>query len=510
MSQQPGDVEETKNRLFEKVEKATGIDRKTLFDEYEKFEKDVKEKRENVDRYPSKGIKRKKEKEGREMVSNNDPWWSIPKGSGKKEFIPPELAKFLMERYHLIYDKSDYFYYEDGYFKGEGEAFLKRIIKSHLGNDYRESRAREVLSSIRAELEANYKKKIIESTDLINLINGMLDWERKKLLPHDPKYKSNIRIPVEYNPNAKCPAFEKFISKIFPDTQEIHKLVYEMIGYCFIPTSKMETWFILHDVKGTGCNGKSTLLNVLKTLLGKDNYSTETLQELEKNRFRMANLYGKLANIHPDISPEGIKHTGILKALVSGEEQSAERKNKDPFSFANNARLFFSCNQIPRSRDTTGAYYRRLIIIPFNRCFENSKDENLKSKLTTPEELSGIFNLAIDGLKRLMRNGKFTETPQIKKELANYKRQNETIYQFIEDKCILDTQSRIGKTALYEAYVKWCKDNDCNSIEKKKFDDTIKKQYGKTCRVAKMDGISRRVWFEIDLVSESRSNKMKV
>ena len=124
----------------------------------------------------------------------------------------------------------------------------------------------------------------------------------------------------------------------------------------------------------------------------------------------LVDLFGKLANVFADLDRRALKGTSYFKTIVSGDSIDAERKFKSTFSFTPYAKLIFSANEIPHSSDNTFAFYRRWCIIPFNNKFEGEKaDVNLLHKLTTPEELSGLLNRALQGLIRLIDNNGFTE-----------------------------------------------------------------------------------------------------
>ena len=168
-------------------------------------------------------------------------------------------------------------------------------------------------------------------------------------------------------------------------------------------------------------------------LLGKKNVSNIPWQEIG-DKFKTAELLGKLANVFSDLPSKSIDDTGIFKVVTGEDYLMAEKKNKNPFKFKPFARLVFSCNELPRNYvDRTEGFYRRLIIVPFNRQIEKNKiDKALKYKFQREKE--GIFNWALEGLKRLYENNfEFSEnelTDGVKKE---YKRENNNVISFVEE-----------------------------------------------------------------------------
>jgi putative DNA primase/helicase len=255
---------------------------------------------------------------------------------------------------------------------------------------------------------------------------------------------------VVYKPEADCPIFKQYLRTTLE--KEIIPLIPEIIGYCLIPDTSFEKAIVL---LGEGANGKSVFLNTLTALLGENNVSNSELQMLINNRFRAAELLGKLANISADIGNQRLENTERFKKLITGDRMTVEQKHKDPFEFNNYARLLFSTNELPGSRDRTYAFYRRWLIIPFTRTFKGEDaDKNLTQKLV--KELSGIFNLGLQGLKRLKKNNKFTEPQQVIEAKKKYKMQNDSVTAFINEKIEESKDNYIIKKHLYNEYKKWC------------------------------------------------------
>jgi phage/plasmid-associated DNA primase len=145
-------------------------------------------------------------------------------------------------------------------------------------------------------------------------------------------------------------------------------------------------------------------VDVSRCRVGRQNTSHVALQDLDGDRFASADLYGKLVNVFADLKASKPSSTGNFKTLVSGDSVRAQRKYGQPLSFRNHAKLIFSANRIPDSDDTSHAYYKRWLILAFERTFtEITKDTNLIHKLTTNDELSGLLNLALIGLRQLER-----------------------------------------------------------------------------------------------------------
>jgi putative DNA primase/helicase len=310
------------------------------------------------------------------------------------------------------------------------------------------------------------------------LENGLYDWIEEKLLPHDPAYLSTVRIPVKYDPAATCPTVDYFFESTLPS--DCIPIAEELFGYVLIPETRFEKAFM---ATGQGKNGKSTFLKLLKGFVGEKNATNIPLQEFDENRFKRADLYGKLINYFADLDPYALRKSSYFKTIVSGDMIDAERKNKDPFYFAPFARLVFSANRIPQSYDTSYAYYRRWCIIPFPHQFEGKNDDkSLIYKLTQQNEFSGLLRRGLRGLTRLFENEAFTESKTVKEALDEYKRQNDTVCAFISECCEFDPNAKVDRSDLYAAYEKYCASVDFTVVSRIECYSKIRKypQVGET------------------------------
>ena len=184
------------------------------------------------------------------------------------------------------------------------------------------------------------------------------------------------------------------------------------------------------------------------------------------NRFKRAELFGKLINLFADLSSRAIETSSYFKAIVSGDSMNVERKHKDPFEFNPFCRLVFSANTVPTSADKTFAYYRRWIIIPFPYTFTGDKDDkSLSYKITRPQELSGLLNRALTGLRRLFTQKSFTDSQTVRDELDDYKKQNDTVAAFVIEGCEFDPEAEVERKEMFSEYCKYCKREGLKKIE---------------------------------------------
>ena len=292
---------------------------------------------------------------------------------------------------------------------------------------------------------------------ILNLENTRYDIRSGKCLPFDPDVIEFDRIPVKYDPSAYCADLDKMLNRVFLGDKEVINLFEEMIGSILIKHNRYQKGFLFY---GSGSNGKSTILDLIKTFLSPPNYSTIALERVTE-RFITAELEHKLANIGDDVDNVIIKDTGTLKKIFAGNTIMVERKSEKPFMIEPYATHIYSCNAIPRSFDKSDGFYRRWMIIPFNARFSSDDpdyDPLIEDKITTPEALSYLLNIGIRGANRLIRQGRFTEPQSVKDALEAYKADNSTVLSWIEDKDLSeDYFLDKPRDVTYSEFADWCK-----------------------------------------------------
>ncbi len=339
------------------------------------------------------------------------------------------------------------------------------------------------------------------SGDIIEIRNQMENGN-----PVDPIRIYLNGIPVEYDPQADCPNFKKFVSEVV--RPEDVPVVQEMMGYCLWRGTQAQTAFFL---VGEGNNGKSTLLEVIKALLGEENVSHYSLYQIATDRFVVANLYGKLANLYADLEANSIPTAGMYKMLVTGDTITAQIKFKQKgLSFSNYAKMIFTGNELPSVHDESDAFFRRNLIISFpyrfykpeeiNELIKQSggeiqlgdikiADPNLKEKLTTPQELSGILNWALEGLHRLIERGwQFSRVETIDDKAKQYKAASDPVTNFASEELDVtnDPNDFVERTELLRVYYTWCDERNIPHLSRNKFYDAILSLKGYTGNVKEM------------------------
>ena len=394
------------------------------------------------------------------------PDWYEPT-ENRLRFLPRVLAKNMAQEEPVFYAAEQHFHYQGGVYAEMSEMEAQHMVQEKML--VRETKMSQIIDAEKQWrlLVQRDVRELNANPYIINVRNGLYNVLEDTLSPHTPEYYSTVQLNVTYNKWADCPLFKKFLEESMGGNMDQVKLIQEMLGYFLIPVNSAQKCFV---IVGAASAGKSVLLRVLNdVLLGKQNVSNVSWQALNE-RFKTAELFGKLANIFADLPTKNIDDNGIFKALVGEDYLTVEKKNRNPFSFQSSARLLFSCNSIPKNYgDKSEGFYRRLIIIRFNHSVPQSKrDPLLLDKFRM--EADGIFQFALEGLIRLMNNHYvFSETQINADELQQYREESDSVLSFVKDYCELDDGYSAGSTELFNAYKAYCEECGLKPYSQKSF-----------------------------------------
>lgn len=369
----------------------------------------------------------------------------------------PTTARALKEWRHFrtTIDNKELFVYnpDNGKFEAGMDSLVESKVQEILADETRNFLVRETIDFLKRGTLIE-RHEFEKDKGWVNVKNGMVNLITGELAEHDPKFLSLKQIPVTYQPEADCPRFKQFLTEVV--SPEDAQTIIKFWGYTLAPICNMEKALV---TVGEGENGKSVLLYTATEFFGRDNISSESLTSLCDNHFRVAELFGKVANIKSELSPTKPNQLEMFKALVSGTDTiTGERKHQHPFRFLNNAKLWFSCNKLPNVSFEEKAYYRRWIVINFPNTFvkgENA-DVNLPDKLTNEEEKSGILNLALKGYQQLVKDGGFIEWNSVEKVKQCYVAlAGDDIARFVMECVTIDKEATCTMDEFYNKYCKF-------------------------------------------------------
>ena len=378
--------------------------------------------------------------------------------SGK--FLHDQFAEYIMRNHNVCLIQDQLCIYQDGVYDATEDALERAIIKEL--PQLKDSQIKEVTKRLRRICPVKQQSR----PTLIAFSNGLYDLETDEFREFTPTEIILNRIPWPYNPAAYSELLDQTLDKITCNDPGIRALLEEVAGYCLYRRNSLEKALILIGEKG---NGKSTFLYIMQHMLGDKNIASLDLKELG-DRFKTAELFGKLANIGDDIGDEFIANASIFRKLVTGERVNVERKGADHFEFNNYSTFLFSANEIPRIKDKTGAVQRRLAIVPFDAKFtpdDPDYDPNLKYKLSQQKHMEYMIVLSIAGIKRALQQKHFTEPQKVKAANKEYEERNNPLLGFVEE-IGLDGILHEDTKEIYRKYKEYCfanKFQELSSIE---------------------------------------------
>lgn len=351
--------------------------------------------------------------------------------------------------------RDDILIYEDGVYNYNGEKVISQECEVRVGAPMMTTHTVNEVRNHIARLTFTDRERFNTEKYIINLENGLLDVNTGELKPHAADFLSTMRIPVIYDPQAKCPKVQNFLDSILREDDK--KVILELFGYSLIPDYSIPVVLIL---LGEGSNGKTQLLHLLGRFIGKNNYTSVSLQDIEDDSFAVSNLEGKLLNLQGDLSSKWLSGVGMLKKLSGQDPIYANRKHRDPIQFDNFARLVFASNKPPQIEEDTLAIWRRILPLDLPNTFEGEKDiKNYVDTILTPKELSGLLNLALEGLQRLLNKGDFSYKGSYSDRSRHYTIASDPARAFVEERCNVGSDFKILKSELYKAYGLFCDKN---------------------------------------------------
>lgn len=392
---------------------------------------------------------------------------------------------------------EDIFYvYRDGYWEQVFDIELLGLICEH--RDVIDAGIQNHPSSTKKQILENLKPLVRRSMfdfnikGWLNFPNGMLNVEGNEFLPHDKNNISTIRLPYKYEPSARCELWIKTLMEIFENNSNKIDVLQEFFGYCLTrDTSQIKALLLIGDSK----SGKSTILHVLRHMIGFKNCSSVPMKFISNPQYTPL-LINKLVNIDADVSERAQDFEFEFKIITSGEPVNCNQKFVPTFEFVPYCKIVMAANKFPRITDHSSAFYNRLVVIPCDRVFlPTEQDRTLKVRLL--EELPGILQWAMNGFKRLTQRGMFEEKEFIIQALEELRDESNPIDVFFREHIETDVSGgyEIEKQDLYNKYRAWCNVNGNAPMANNKFGSTVYQKYSKyTPKTTSNVVTHKRVW----------------
>ena len=351
---------------------------------------------------------------------------------------------------------SELYEYRDGVFVRDENIVTKRVARE-LGARYSKTVEGQVAAHLlNVEVpEVGLPDLPRGRLDYIVLANGIYWWTDDTLEPHTPALGALTKLPIVHDPQAIPHAFREWLEQVLGDDPELIRHMWEVIGYLLMTGNPLQKIILFH---GEGGNGKGTLMRLLRAMLGRENYSSVSLHQLVDDRFATSGLYGKIANISGDLSSRFLADPQVLKEITGGDSISASRKFGQSFEFVPYAVPVFASNEFFRTSDSSIGWRRRWEVIEFNRRVDElgAFDEQVLL-----DDIPGIFNLAMEGLRRLMERGKFAPPDAAREATERLHNDADPFMLWLDDDehVFVEPDQTSPCADVYRKYMNWCRRN---------------------------------------------------
>ena len=418
----------------------------------------------------------------------------------------PVAYEDLIKQYTLDYNYKTFkegnliYTYNGKYWEPKHDLFVLEWVTSKVTPPPSGNEMREFTTRLKSRRAATVDWFNSAHEGLMNFNNCVLDIRTLEIYPHSPDHGFFSCLPFNYNREAKCPTWDKFIMDVMEQDEDKAKVLKEFAGYCISGDNYWIQKALL--LVGDGANGKSTFMEMLAECVGKGFYSSVPLQDLRSPQSRHM-LVGKTFNYSEETSPKALSDSEVFKALVAGGEMEVKQLYVQPYRTNNRAKLILSANEMPYSKDKTNGLYRRMIILEFNARFEGEKaDPFIKSKLR--EELPGIITSLVMAYREAKERGGIHRSTKVEQALDAYKLESNNVLRFVQDHVerVADVNAYEVASEVYQRYIQYCElegEHPTNNL-------TFGKQIAKILRVRSepiyVQGTKTRVYKQIKMQKE--------
>jgi putative DNA primase/helicase len=392
------------------------------------------------------------------------------------------FQEYMVKKYQLSISEGNFFTYNGKCYGTCPDDDLNCLCQKELGAHrklFTKGLLKDFIHYAKGEAIVDNNKVREDQVNYLTLQNGLYSLKEECLLPHTSSIFTTNLLPYDYDLNAECPRFIMYLNEIFMNKTDVIEFVQEAVGYGFHKSIPMPAIFFL---TGDGSNGKSVFINILTDLYGEENTCSISFNALS-NEYYLLSLFGKMINISGETPQRKQVNTDMVKAVVAGDWVTGRTPYKPPTKFRPYAKHFLAMNSMPDIEDTSHGMWRRIYPVDFPRLFTNEDmDVDLPEKLSA--ELSGIFNWAMQGYKRL-RSNKFRlkEVKSIESSKQQYKTESNNVLMFVTQlfERSKNKDDKVKFSYVYQLYQNFCYDEGIrDSHTKQRFRKLLLKEGFKT------------------------------
>ena len=398
-------------------------------------------------------------RESEDKNINLEDFQKIGKNGNPYDILDDKISEYITQEQldMFVLNGQPYLYRHGVYKRDEDGKILKAHIKALIFPDLITiNRINRVYNLILSDYRLLRKNDEVNQypTYWINFQNGMYDLVLQELHPHDPKYMAINQIPHEYVPNAEYRGTiaDQFLRGIIPDESD-REMILAYAGYCMTTDTSMQKFLVLLGLSGAG---KSTVINLITDMVGAENVSCISLQDLGE-RFMPTELLGKLLNACAELPKKALEQTDAIKRITGEDLVKGEYKGGKVFMFRSYAKLLFSANEMPVTLDEkSGAFFRRMLVIDVKN--KGEYIPNLARGLK--ESMPGFINACVAALSRHYLTGKEIDSQNSRESVHELFRESDSVLAFLDDCMEKIPGERTDRVLLYERYKAYCWSNE--------------------------------------------------
>lgn len=426
----------------------------------------------------------------------------VPAISLEDTFNAEQLVKNYGQNIRYCHPWRSWMIYDGKKWERDNVGHLMRLAKQTarglypLAAEIEDDTLREnLLKHIRYSLKTAGKRAMIESAqsenfipilpeefdrdkDYFNCENGVIDLRTGELLPHKSEYFISKISQIHYNPNAQCPEWKNFLSKVMNGNDRMIRYLQHSVGYNLTGHTDERCIFINH---GTGKNGKTIFIEIIARLLG--DYAIRTPTESlmsKKHGGGIPNDIARLNKIRFTYAAENEQgrklNEALIKELSGGDTISARFMRGEFFDFEPEYKIWLSTNHKPIISGSDDAVWDRIKLIPWKvRISPNEQIPKRELLGRLEKELSGILVWAVQGCLEWRKYG-LQEPAEVTGATADYRGSQDALSAFINECCVVKASAKVTKSALTEKYRKWCFENGEDELNRIDFKTELEKR----------------------------------
>lgn len=376
-----------------------------------------------------------------------------------------EIVDYLIQTVpFFVIGSIPYIYNQGCYQEDSNGIILKSYIQKLLFRDCIKSTIIQGVYNLlmsQPEVQRSFSDLNNQPSHWINFKNGYFDVKEWKMLAHDTKYLMINQIPFSFHPEQaetvlnQCTTIKRYLDLSIPNETD-QQTFWQYLGYCMTTDTHFQKFLM---IKGKGGTGKSVAISLIQHIIGFENCSSISLQDLNK-RFYATGLFGKQLNACADIPCTAMQSVDIIKKAVGEDTLLYEKKGQDPTQFHSYAKLLFSANEMPLNLDDkTNAYYRRLLVLDMNHTIpESEKDIMLKEKIC--QETDYAIHMGVAALKQLYADNHFCESRHSQECIEELYRSADSVKAFLDEKVCRQNGRKLKRSDIYKFYTEFCEEND--------------------------------------------------